>query len=182
MKRKLTDKLQESKQEERPDSPSVELPIFVEAQEKQSNSDLIEGSTCGKSTQDQSSTSRLMTLSSGDGKRSNLQVFADCFFTLEEGNKTLPRTYTDETLLEESDKVVVKLNQIDTKETTSPTGHITCDIRTKHAMLLPHKIIVDEKAKKKKAKAKQTLCRKSFAQINQYKRGHPYQIKPIKNL
>ena len=50
MKRKLTDKLQESKQEERPDSSSVELPIFVEAQEKQSISDLIEGSTCGKST------------------------------------------------------------------------------------------------------------------------------------
>ena len=49
-------------------------------------------------------------------------------------------------------------------------------------MLLPHKIIVDEKAKKKKAKAKQILYRKSYAQINQYKRGHPYQIKPIKNL
>ena len=119
-----------------------------------------------------------MTLSSGYGKRSNLQVFADCFSTHEEGNKTLPQTYTDETLLEESDKTVVKLNLIETKETTSPTGHtghITCDIRTKNSMLLPHKIIVDEKAKKKKAKAKQALYRKkSFAQINQFKRGHPY--------
>ena len=84
--------------------------------------------------------------------------------------------------MEESDKVVVKLNLIDTKETPSHTGHISCDIRTKHSMLLPHKIIVDEKAKKKKAKAKQILYRKSYAQINQFKRGHPYQIKPIKNL
>ena len=31
MKRKLTDKLQDPKEEERPDSPTVELPIFVEA-------------------------------------------------------------------------------------------------------------------------------------------------------